>query len=349
MHLVPALVLGGVVFWAICVALYARGLLSPPRMTDGKALARLGRVSPADLGPDGWPFEAISFVSREGSGAEGGAGGVQLAGWRVPAPSGSRRKVAVVVRGYADAKVGALAWGPVLRSLDYELVLFDLRAHGESGGTVVTGGLREADDLAAVVSAVTAGRGAPEEMLIVGASMGAAAVSRFVSEEGYTRLLRWRVAGGEEVGREGVGERGNEGGTEGGNEGGNEGGVRAVVLDSPVPDFLRGAVANARLLGLPGAWVIVPAVWLAERVLGLRFAEAAVTRTLPAARVPALVILPARDSYLTPAGRAELERAFELHRGRHPGARLFAPDTGHLLAVNTHPEAYREKVREVAG
>lgn len=299
--LILTLLLCLTLLWALAVLAYARSLLSPPRMGDGKALSRLGRVSPADLG---LAFESIRFR---------GADDLRLAAWWVPA-EGAKRTV-VIVHGYADAKVGALAWAPLFRETTdggSNLLLVDLRAHGESDGEITTAGVREADDLAAVLEQLATLRpAATGEVVLFGASLGAAAVARLMCEDQYTPAT---------------------------------GNVVAVVLDSPVPSFEAGALAHARLMNLPGTAVVGPALRLARRRAGVDFAEAAVLRTLPGLRVPALLVLPAEDAFLSPGDREPFRGAFATLATRHPTSRLFEPACPHLMAASTDPEAYAREL-----
>src|SRR5437762_3574893 len=76
------------------VFLMARMLLRPRRMTDGRAAYLLKRLSPLDLGLE---YEIVSFDVGER---------VRIAGWWIPC-QGSKN-CAVLIHGFADAKVGAI-------------------------------------------------------------------------------------------------------------------------------------------------------------------------------------------------------------------------------------------------
>lgn len=283
--------------WGLAVWAYARMLMSPPRMTDGKAAYRLRRVSPMDVG---MAFEDFAVEVRGGKDGER----LKIAAWMIAAEGSDR--LAVLVHGYADAKVGALAWAPVFRELGYHVVLCDLRAHGESGGEMTTAGVREAEDLDQFLDAVRERYpGRCREVVLFGASLGAAAVAKVATRRGD---------------------------------------VQAVVLDSPVPTFLDGALAHAELLALPGRVVVGPAVWLGERWAGVRFEEAAVTRTLGEMRCPAMVVAPGEDDFLTEESRGRLRAAFDEHERKYPGAVWWEPDVPHLLGVVYEGDAYRERL-----
>src|SRR5689334_17501428 len=84
----------------LLVVMMARTLLRPTRMTDARATWRLKRLSPRDLGLE---FEETSFVVRD----ERTAGQLKIAAWWIPCPSAMR--TILLIHGYADAKVGAIA------------------------------------------------------------------------------------------------------------------------------------------------------------------------------------------------------------------------------------------------
>ena len=63
-----------------------------------------------------------------------------------------------LLHGYADAKVGAIAWAPLWYSLGYHILAFDLRAHGESEGAYSTAGYFERHDLNQLLNQLRAER-----------------------------------------------------------------------------------------------------------------------------------------------------------------------------------------------
>lgn len=302
--LAAVLLAAGGLAYLLFLAFYARGLGSPPRLSDGKALARLGRLSPEDLG---YAFETLTCLTPDR---------VTIVAWKVPAdPGNDNGGLAVLAHGYADAKVGALAWAPLFRSMGYTLLLPDLRAHGESGGNCTTGGVREADDLALLIDRVRGAEpGRYTHLALFGASLGASAVARLASEPG--------LAGSTE-------------------------GLRGVVLDSPVASFTRGALAHARLLAMPGGWLVRPAVAWASRRAGVDLDTAAVAQTLPRLRVAAMVVLPESDAYLTPEDATGLESACTALAAREGRTTVYRPSCPHLLGFATDPGEYAARVRRL--
>src|SRR5687767_6105768 len=148
----------------------ALSLLRPPRMSDGRALYVLHRMSPADIG---LAYERITFEVRDEAN-RGGDGKLSMAAWWIPHASANGRCV-VLLHGYADAKVGAIAWAPVWHSLGFNILAVDLRAHGESEGAHTTGGHHEQHDLEQVLDQLRAARpGDTRQFVLFGVSLGGA-------------------------------------------------------------------------------------------------------------------------------------------------------------------------------
>jgi hypothetical protein len=143
----------------------------------------------------GWTYEAINYdvaddaalkaanadmTNCTSQGAEAGEllisadGETRLAGWYVPAASGigPEGPTIVLVHGYAANKSDILGYAAGLHQ-DFNLVAFDLRNGGRSTGTQTTYGVREQDDLRAVIDWVEREKG-PAWIGVLGNSMGAA-------------------------------------------------------------------------------------------------------------------------------------------------------------------------------
>lgn len=146
--------------------------------------------TPATLG---WDYEAINYdiatdaeladepdprtCSRLGAPAGDEVttpDGMQIAGWWIPAersigPSGP---TVVLVHGWGSNKSGMLAIAEVLHA-EYNLVLPDLRNHGQSSSGTTTQGVLEQQDLRAIVDWLVEAKG-PEQIALLGSSMGGA-------------------------------------------------------------------------------------------------------------------------------------------------------------------------------
>lgn len=146
-------------------------------------------VTPAAVGV---PFDPLTIP----------AGDVTLSGWHLRATS-PKRPVVVVTHGIGSNKQNFLPLGKMVQGLDLDVVLFDFRAHGDSGGHFSTLGLREADDLKAVCAWLKTHH--PDRPLYaMGHSMGGAAVIRAAAEAGLFDkiVLDSTFASAENVGRQ---------------------------------------------------------------------------------------------------------------------------------------------------
>ena len=268
-HLVSYLTLAGVllgVLMLMCAAvvvLLARALVRPPRMTDGKAAWVLKRLSPGDLG---LPFEEVAFDVRDAKTGQP----LRIAGWWIPHGSADGRTV-VFLHGYADAKVGAIAWAPAWHKLGWNILAIDLRAHGESGGEYCTGGFYEREDVSQVIDQLRACRPAETRRLsIFGVSFGAAvAVATAATRDD----------------------------------------IDALVLDSPATDFSVAGARTMQGLGAPLDILETVAVRLAQNMTGARYDDVRLIDLLPTLKCPVLVIAPELDPLLDDGVRDKLSAA----------------------------------------
>ena len=144
------------------------------QLTDAPAPSADCRT-PATLG---WAYEAINYDiatdARSGARARSGrlqrsrarrpatpctAGDVGLAGWYIPAGNGAGPTAPTVVmaHGWGSNKSDMLDRAAILHDT-YNLLLFDFRNHGQSGAAATTQGVREADDLRAMLDWLEAQR-----------------------------------------------------------------------------------------------------------------------------------------------------------------------------------------------
>jgi len=234
-------------------ALLAWGLTHPPRMGDGKALALLGRLSPADLGME---FLDVSFdvVDEANPPAK-----LRIAGWWIPAKQPSDRCV-ILLHGYADAKIGAIAWAPIFHSLGWNMLAIDHRAHGQSGGEFTTGGYYERHDLNQVIDQLHEQHPAATKSLVLfGVSMGSSVATE-------TAAIRDDIAG--------------------------------VILESFVGDFIFASRTQTHLVGLPGGVIAKLSARFAEWFTGADFHHEIAMRTLAELKCPVLLILGTADLFV---------------------------------------------------
>lgn len=289
--LLLCLLLGLALAIALAAWLLSGTILRPPRMTDARALRLLGRVSPADLG---WAFEPVALDLRDPAGAP-----LRLAAWWIPSPTPCDG-ACVVVHGFADAKVGALAWAAAVRAAGWNVLAIDLPGHGDSDARAGFGVARHGDAVGQAVDRLRAVRpDATRRLAMLGVSLGACAVLHAAQARDD---------------------------------------LHALILDSPFPRFADAARRHARLLGSPDV-VARLGTWIAARRAAAP-PEPSAPALLAAAAAPTLLILPALDPLLDDADRhafraARRPRAADLLRQPQVGhlAALHADPDGYAADV----------------
>lgn len=93
-----------------------------------------------DPGQFGLDFQVVSFAAADG---------VPLVGWWIPSP-GVRRTV-IFLHGYAGSCDPDLKYAPAFHRAGFNLLLFDFRAHGRSGGKITSIGALEVEDCKAAI------------------------------------------------------------------------------------------------------------------------------------------------------------------------------------------------------
>jgi pimeloyl-ACP methyl ester carboxylesterase len=255
----------GVLLWISLCLLMAWSILTPPRMTAGKAIYHMHRLSPGDLGLS---FEERLFhITDERAGKA-----LRLAGWWIPASPGSR-KTALLIHGYADAKVGAIAFAPLLNQLDFNILAIDLRAHGDSQGRFCTAGFFEREDLNQVINQLRAEHpNQTEQLILFGISLGgsvAAATAAMRSD------------------------------------------IDAVILESPFPSYDRVVLNHTRLLNLPAGMLLEAALATAQKMSGADFDAVRLIDQVKKIACPVMMVVAQEDTLLTAADVADLQRAAE--------------------------------------
>jgi uncharacterized protein len=149
-----ALVLiGGAVLTIQLPTLAAGGLLYPARH----------RVNlPAPPGCDDASFDGV---------------GVTLAGWRCAARE-YRRATIVYLHGVADNRTSVRGLLRRFTRQGFDVIAYDSRAHGESGGELCTYGYYEKQDLRRVLDTISSG-----PIVLIGASLGAAVALQAAGED----------------------------------------------------------------------------------------------------------------------------------------------------------------------
>ncbi|QSQ11841.1 alpha/beta hydrolase [Myxococcus landrumensis] len=113
--------------------------------------------------------------------------GLELRGWYVP----SRNRAAVVMaHGLSQTRADLLPEARILADAGYGVLLFDLRAHGESQGEFSTWGDRERLDVKAALEFVRARPDVdPKRVAALGFSIGSAAVAEVAAKDSEVRAV----------------------------------------------------------------------------------------------------------------------------------------------------------------
>jgi len=116
------------------------------------------------------PFEEVSFKADDG---------VSLSGWWVPAAE--PRGTVVLVHGLNRSRIEMVRKTPFLNKKGWNALLFDLRHHGTSGGTVSSFGHFEKRDVHAAVEVARARSAGP--VVLWGVSLGGASAALAAAED----------------------------------------------------------------------------------------------------------------------------------------------------------------------
>ena len=103
--------------------------------------------------------------------------GVTLRGWRCRAQI-ERRGFVIVLHGVADNRSGVAGVFERFTRRGFDVIAYDSRAHGESGGEICTYGYHEKGDLRRVIETLP-----PGPIVLIGSSLGAAVALQAAAEE----------------------------------------------------------------------------------------------------------------------------------------------------------------------
>jgi pimeloyl-ACP methyl ester carboxylesterase len=276
-------------------------------MNDAKAAWFLRRLSPHDLG---LPYESLSFSIRDAATGHP----LQIAAWWIGHPQAQGR-CALLLHGYADAKVGAIAWAPTFHALGFNLLAVDLRAHGQSQGRYSTGGFLERHDIDQVINQLRAQQGdAVRRLVLFGVSLGAAVACA-------TAILRA--------------------------EQNPPGDIDALVLECPFADYAQAIRSHARVLALPGDRLVSAAVWLAQKMSGADFDAVRPVKLISRVPCAVMVIRSDADLIIPPADADQIDAALAARPAAFaPGVYWQAQNAHHIAALCEDPELYRQKLAQ---
>ena len=140
----------------------AWGTCKVPRISPMRFAAEANRRRANDL-PSEW------FTVRADD-------GVELDAVRFPAQAGEGRPPVVFCHGWTETKEFHFRLPRLLAPLGHDVILFDQRGHGRSGGKLSTLGVMERHDLRAVIDEGAARGWVRDRVVTMGVSMGGAAV-----------------------------------------------------------------------------------------------------------------------------------------------------------------------------
>jgi pimeloyl-ACP methyl ester carboxylesterase len=109
--------------------------------------------------------------------------GVELAGWRCRG-AGVRRGTLVYLHGIADNRASAVGIIRRFAPRGFDVIAYDSRAHGASGGSICSYGFFEKQDLRLVIDTIDQG-----PVVLMGTSLGAAVALQEVAEDARVRSV----------------------------------------------------------------------------------------------------------------------------------------------------------------
>ncbi len=151
-------------------------------------LRTLAGETPAAYGIPAW--EDVRFLTADN---------LELSGWFIPPEAAVDGAAIIFVHGLGSNREDLLEQAALLHKYGYGVLLFDLRNHGESQGTITTLGYLEAGDVRAAVDYLLSRPDVnPQRIGLLGMSMGGATVLRsaaripevraVVAEAAYTSI-----------------------------------------------------------------------------------------------------------------------------------------------------------------
>jgi alpha-beta hydrolase superfamily lysophospholipase len=119
-------------------------------------------IHPGKSPPAHQPARPFEIVDLQGA-------GVRLKGWRFHGEGPARRGTVVYLHGIGDNRGSSIGIANHFVPLGYDVLAYDSRAHGESGGEACTFGVYEKQDLLQVLATIEA-----RPIILLGNSLGAA-------------------------------------------------------------------------------------------------------------------------------------------------------------------------------
>lgn len=151
------------------VAPYA--VLQPPRITPEQLRQHRAKTTPADYG-----LQASIFDVQV-------ADSILLKGWYIHANRDSCKATIIMLHGIASCKEHQLGAAAMLADSGFNTIIYDSRAHGESGGQFCTYGYYEKHDLSAIIDTAQQRFGSDQRFAVWGNSFGGAVALQAMAVE----------------------------------------------------------------------------------------------------------------------------------------------------------------------
>ncbi|MEX2117480.1 MAG: alpha/beta fold hydrolase [Bacteroidota bacterium] len=154
-------------------------LLQPERRTKEWYRGKTDLLEPRDAG---LPQEDVSITGHDG---------VLLKGWLVAQKRGKKTKGTILyLHGVGDCKTAGVAHARLFYKHGYNVLLYDSRAHGESGGTFCTYGYYEKHDVSSAIAFLQSKKGLKVGHIgVFGTSMGAAIAIQAAATENRIKTV----------------------------------------------------------------------------------------------------------------------------------------------------------------
>ncbi|MGB4571714.1 MAG: alpha/beta hydrolase [Rectinemataceae bacterium] len=224
--------------------------------------------------------------------------GIPLSAWYLKAPRESKNTV-ILVHGYSGKGADMAAFARFyLEKVGFDVLMPDMRGHGESGGTFIGFGWPDRRDLVKWAKMIAERNGPGASIMLHGVSMGASAVMMAAGEEDLSPAVKFAV---EDCGY------------------------------TSVEDILRHQLK--RMYGLPAFPMLNAAEKLAERKIGFSVRDASAVAQLRKTRIPFLFVHGKVDDFVPFAMERILYDAcptektiMEIEGGKHSDSFWVAPD-----------------------
>ena len=244
----------------------------------------------------GLAFEKVEFPSRSKD--------VILSGWYIPGQD--QGPTIIFVHGIDSIRTGdnAMDLAARLVTRGFSILMFDLRAHGSSGGEKVSGGIYEQQDVLGAIDFLVERKISPNLIGVIGFSMGAG-----------TSILALA----------------------------KETSIRALVTDSSyasVTDLIPHEIGRKTIVPKWIAPIFVPsAKTLADWFFGIDIGELVPEKAVESLDYPILIIHGMKDTRISMKHSIRIHLA-----SSQKSQLWLVPEVDHVDAFSAHPEEYTHRV-----